>query len=235
MQVFPGVFKPVALLLSYLVEVGLYYSQYTLVSGGRIVSDTWQVADTPAKRMKRKHHLVLTLFLCCTLAGGVTAQTPETSGISFIGFDSSDLTESGSAILAELVRREISLAPGFSLIERQDLGTILTEHELQMSALFDGDSAVSVGRLLGADFVMLGRIGKLGTLYIISLRMVDVSRGEVVRAVTEEYLGPIEDLRKPVRIAAQRILGIPGIEIKQGEYLSVETEPPGVAVYVNGL
>ena len=185
--------------------------------------------------MKRILRFALILLFCCTLAGGIAAQTLETRGISFIGFDSSDLTESGRAILAELVRREISLAPGFSLIERQDLSSVLAEQELRLSALFDGDGAVSVGRLLGADFVMLGRVGKLGTLYIISLRMVDVSKGEVVHAVTEEYLGPIEDLRKPVRIAAQRILGIPGIEIKQGEYLSVETEPPGVAVYVNGL
>ena len=186
-------------------------------------------------RMKRDRCFALMVLLFFILAGGAAAQPTGNGGISFIGFDSSDLTESGRAILAELVRREISLAPGYSLMERQDLGSVLAEQELRLSALFDGEGAVTVGRLLGADFVMLGRIGKLGTLYIISLRMVDVSKGEVVRAVTEEYLGPIEDLRKPVRIAAQRILGIPGIEIKQGEYISVETEPAGVAVYVNGL
>jgi hypothetical protein len=206
-----------------------------LVSGGRTVSGIWQVLDTPAMRMKRNRRFALMAVMIAVLACGAAAQTPEVRAVSFIGFDSSDLTESGRAILAELVRREISLAPGFSLMERQDIASVLAEQELQLSALFEGDGAVSVGRLLGADYVMLGRVGKLGTLYIISLRMVDVAKGEVVRAVTEEYLGPIEDLRKPVRIAAQRILGIPGIEIKQGEYISVETEPPGVAVYVNGL
>ncbi|MGD9939806.1 MAG: PEGA domain-containing protein [Clostridia bacterium] len=182
-----------------------------------------------------RFRLIGALVLCLCCAGPVQAQTPEAGGVSFIGFDSSDLTESGRAILADLVRREISLAPGFLLIERQELGSVLAEQELQLSELFEGTGVVSVGKLLGADYVMLGRVGKLGTLYIISLRMIDVARGEVVRAVTEEYLGPIEDLRKPVRIAAQRILGIPGIEVKQGEYISVETEPPGVAVYVNGL
>ncbi|MCK7470945.1 MAG: hypothetical protein MZU95_09270 [Desulfomicrobium escambiense] len=34
---------------------------------------------------------------------------------------------------------------------------------------------------------------------------------------------------------AQKILRIPGIEVQQGERIRVETEPPGVAVFVDGL
>jgi hypothetical protein len=82
---------------------------------------------------------------------------------------------------------------------------------------------------------MTGSVGILGTLYIITLRMIDVASGKVERSQVEEFIGAIEDLRKPVRVAAQKILGVPGIEVKQGEFISVETDPPGVGVYVNGL
>jgi len=156
-------------------------------------------------------------------------------GVAFLGFDSGDLTESGLAILSDLVRREIAISPNHDLVERGDIAALLAEQEMRLSDAFDASDPVLVGRLAGAQSYIVGRIGLLGTLYIISLRMVDVETGTVTRSVTEEFIGPLEDLRKPVRVAAQKILGIPGIEVNQGEFISVETDPPGVGVYVNGL
>ncbi|TFG81362.1 MAG: PEGA domain-containing protein, partial [Spirochaetales bacterium] len=179
--------------------------------------------------------LALALQAASAQEGAASSPSIPSMNVSFLGFDSNDIGISGLEILGEMVRKEISLAPGFSLVERAGLGSVISEQELRLSDAFEGTGAIQVGQLLGADHVMVGRIGILGTLYIISLRLISVETGQVVRAVTEEYLGPIEDLRKPVRVATQRILGIPGIEIKMGEYISVETEPPGVAVYVNGL
>jgi len=42
-------------------------------------------------------------------------------------------------------------------------------------------------------------------------------------------------MRKPVRIATQKILGIKGIEIDRGEYINVVSNPPGVSVFIDGL
>jgi hypothetical protein len=186
--------------------------------------------------MKKTFKLIAVFLLGLAWCAGAQESTgAEVKAVSFLGFDSADIEESGRIILSELVRREIAVAPGYALVERQDTDALLAEQELRLSSLFEGGEAMRVGRLLGAQYLLVGRIGKLGTLYIISLRLIDVERGEVSAAIAEEYLGPIEDLRKPVRIAAQRILGVPGIEIKQGEYISIDTDPPGVAVYVNGL
>lgn len=193
--------------------------------------------------MKHPHasaFIAAVFFMALCSEAGAQASPPAIGAgpvkrLSFVGFDSSDLEESGRAILAELVRREIALAPGYALVERQDLAAVLAEQEQRLSLLFEGSGAAGIGRLLGADEIMVGRIGRLGTLYIIALRIIDVESGQVRAAIAEEYIGPIEDLRKPVRVAAQRILGVPGIEVKQGEYVSIDTEPPGVSVYINGL
>jgi len=155
--------------------------------------------------------------------------------VAFLGFDSGDISESGLHILSDLVRREISIAPGYSLVERGNLDDVLQEQELRLSDAFNAADPVRIGRLVGARIYMVGRIGLLGTLYIISLRMVDVETGSVIGSVTEEFIGLLEDLRKPVRVAAQKILGVPGIEVNQGEFISVQSDPPGVSVYVNGL
>ncbi len=177
--------------------------------------------------------------LCFVLEAQETAVSTEQSslkyGVAFLGFDSGDISESGLNILSDLVRHEISISPGFTLVERGNVDQLLKELELRLSDAFDASDPVRIGKMVGASSYIVGRIGLLGSLYIISLRMVDVETGRVAKTINEEFIGPLEDLRKPVRIAAQKILGIPGIEVNQGEFISVETDPPGVGVYVNGL
>ena len=160
---------------------------------------------------------------------------PARATVAFLGFQSGDIAPSGLAILADLVRHEISIAPRYELVERAGLEALLAEQELGLSDAFDPGKAPVVGRLAGAEKLVAGSVGILGSLYIINLRMFDVATGAVERSQVEEYIGALEDLRKPVRIAAQKLLGIPGIEVNQGEFISVETDPPGVGVYVNGL
>jgi len=89
--------------------------------------------------------------------------------------------------------------------------------------------------MLGAQQIITGKIGILGKLYIISLRIIDVETGEVLKSSDHEYVGNLEDIRKPVRIATQKTLGIKGIEIEQGNFVNVTTNPPGVRVYIDGL
>jgi hypothetical protein len=168
-------------------------------------------------------------------AQNAEAAPSERIPVAFLGFESTDILPSGRFILAELVRHEISIAPRYELVERSDLDALLDEQELRVSDAFNPSKVPIIGKLAGADKLVLGQVGILGTLYIINLRMIDVATGKVERSQVEEFIGAVEDLRKPVRIAAQKLLGIPGIEVNQGEFISVETDPPGVGVYVNGL
>lgn len=154
--------------------------------------------------------------------------------VAFAGFSSADVGEGGLEILSELVRHEISIAPGWTLVEAQVEG-VLDEKERQLSSAFAPDPGASAPGLSGARKLVAGKIGLLGNLVIITLNMVDVGTGETEKSVTEEYLGALEDMRKPVRIAAQKLLGIRGIEVNQGSFISVSSEPAGMDVFVNGL
>lgn len=173
------------------------------------------------------------IALLCVLTAGATAA--ERVPTAFLGFESSGIAASGLDILSELVRTEIAISPGYTLVDRANLARLMEEQELGLSDLGDPESAVRIGGLLGARKLAAGRIGILGNLYIISLSMIDVATGSVERTQTEEYVGSLEDIRKPVRIAAQRLLGIEGIEVNRGEFVNVVTDPPGVNVFVNGL
>lgn len=169
-------------------------------------------------------------------AGGIAAQdSTDRIPVAFLGFSSGEIGSSGLDILTGLVQRELSLSPLHLLVAREDMSALLKEQALSLSGVIDEASALRVGKMLGARKLLSGTIGMLGSLYIITLRLIDAETGATEEVVVQEFVGPMEDLRGPVRIAAQRILKIPGIDLKQGEYISIEADPPGVSVYVNGL
>ena len=67
--------------------------------------------------MKRSIALAVVLFAAFSAIGQeADPAVGETVGVAFVGFDSGDISESGRLILSDLVRREISIAPGFSLV-----------------------------------------------------------------------------------------------------------------------
>jgi len=62
-----------------------------------------------------------------------------------------------------------------------------------------------------------------------------VETGRIERTETEEFVGVMEDLRKPVRIAVQKLLDIQGIEVDRGTFINVTSDPEGVNIYIDGL
>ena len=179
---------------------------------------------------------VCMLLLLSPLFLSAQESTPEgKTTIAFLGFNARDIPPSGVDILAELVRNELVISRQYRVIDRDNTDTLLKEAEFQLSDLTDQESVVSVGNLLGVEKVITGTIGQLGKLYLITLKILDVETGVIDRVVTEEYVGVMEDLRKPVRIAVQKLLDIEGIEVDRGTFIHIGSEPEGINIYIDGL
>lgn len=76
---------------------------------------------------------------------------------------------------------------GIPVVERRQLDRVLVEMGLQHSGLFDPDTVVKVGKLVGAFAVVTGSLapGKLG-FATVHARVVKVSSGEVLVAAAED-------------------------------------------------
>lgn len=98
---------------------------------------------------------------------------------------------------SNLLRREIisvlSKKKEHQLIERSNIKQILKEQKLSFSAVFDSETAVSPGRILGVDALILGQIQKVeekdkSALVEAYLKMVNVETGKIIWAgVVEGY------------------------------------------------
>jgi len=79
--------------------------------------------------------------------------------------------------LGDLVTVELTGAPGFQLVERQSLTAILRELNLSWSGFIRANDAVRVGKLLKADWFLLGTESKINATNFIVARVVDARTG----------------------------------------------------------
>ncbi|MFW5777810.1 MAG: CsgG/HfaB family protein, partial [Bacteroidota bacterium] len=107
------------------------------------------------------------LFAGCNPSVYLTVQRPaevNLSGNKTIGvgeFVSAGEKKSLQAKnLEEIITTRLVEAETFQVVDRQNINSILREHNLSLSGMVDSNSAVEVGKLLGANVLILGNINE---------------------------------------------------------------------------
>ncbi|MCL2833690.1 MAG: penicillin-binding protein activator LpoB [Treponema sp.] len=67
----------------------------------------------------------------------------------------------------------------FRVVDRHNLDIIRAEQQFQLSGEVDDATAVSIGNLIGAAFVITGSIGSRESLNYLRVRVLDVKTGEI--------------------------------------------------------
>lgn len=107
----------------------------------------------------------------------------------------SGIEKSQAEVLTDAIRTEISQMNKFDIMERSEMENILKEQGFQASGACDDDAcALEMGKILAVRYMILGNVGLLGKTYSISIRLVDVSTGKIVRDKSEYYKGEIDKL-----------------------------------------
>ncbi len=84
--------------------------------------------------------------------------------------------------LAQMLLSDLSGAQGIRLVERERLEDVLSELKLGQKAAFDAKTAAKVGKLLGAQHMVLGSYFSLGGVLRADARIVEVETGRVLRS-----------------------------------------------------
>jgi hypothetical protein len=67
----------------------------------------------------------------------------------------------------------------FSVVDRQQINTIRTELEFQMSGEVNDESAQSIGQMLGAEIIISGAVSRIGGLYRLRVRALSVQSAQI--------------------------------------------------------
>jgi TolB-like protein len=96
-------------------------------------------------------------------------------------------------VLTDKLCSEIIKTRKFSVMERERMNEILKEQGFQQSGVCSSDEcAERAGKIIGVSRMVAGSVGRVGESYLVTLRMIDVATGKIVRSVDETIKGSIE-------------------------------------------
>lgn len=111
------------------------------------------------------------------------ARTP----IAVIDFQAKgDVSDDEASIISDRIRTQMFRSGKYQIMERADMLNILREQGFQQTQVnCDGTNcSVELGKLLSVHQIMTGSVSKLGSIYTLTFRIVDVEKGEIIQ---DEY------------------------------------------------
>ena len=174
--------------------------------------------------------LQITILLFVTIA-----HADQKIPIAINDLVSKGLDQSDADLITDRLRSELIQIGTFRVLERDQMQTILKEQGFQKSgACNESACIVEIGQLLGVQQMIAGTIGKIGSTYTFSIRMINVGSGEIMNAYSQDCRCTIDEvLTKTAKELAQRISG----EQKPGKKyttLIVGSNPSGVNCFLDG-
>ncbi|GAB4181322.1 MAG: hypothetical protein Kow00108_18020 [Calditrichia bacterium] len=156
----------------------------------------------------KKTILFAILSLLITVTFGI-GQTESKNFVAVLELDQAGITTEESRILTDRLRYELIRTNHFTVLERSKMEEILKEQTFQLSGCTSDECLVEVGRLVGVQFMVGGSVGKIGNLYTVNVRLIDVETATVTRNAVVDYRGTIDGLlTEGLKKAARRLAGL---------------------------
>ena len=114
--------------------------------------------------------------------------------MAVLDFKSDQFEESEVKIITDKLRAELIKTGSFTLVEREEMVTVLREQGFQQIACSSSECAIEAGQVLGAEMIAIGRIDKLDKLLLMSLRVIDVKTGKIINAAGTEAEGAVSEV-----------------------------------------
>lgn len=175
--------------------------------------------------------LFCSLIAAASLAAAPAEPQPKLN-CAVIGVKNAEGVSVGEAdIIADRLRLELFNTGRASLMERDQMQDVLKEQGFQQSgACADEACMVEIGKVLGVELLVSGSIGKLGKMYLLNFRTIDVSTARIGAVVSRDITGSIEDVVWYLPAIAQELMGAAPVKTVVPVKAAVETpaEPPVV-------
>jgi TolB-like protein len=142
----------------------------------------------------------------------ISAENPKLAILPLLnrGIDSSE-----SHVISDALSDAFVHIKDIRVMERQQMNEILKEQGFEETGLCDSsECAIQTGKILGIDEIITGSIGKINGKYIMSLRRVSISSGEILASTSKS--GPIDKfLNQQLQDIACELMGRPSTNLER--------------------
>jgi TolB-like protein len=122
--------------------------------------------------------------------------------VAVMSIEASGIPAQDVSTLAEVLSTELSAIGRYEVISSRDIESMLA-HEGNRQAL-GCDTAgcfAEIGGALGADYLIAPQLSRLGELYVVNIKLIDVKRGKALRRVSERVDGDLDDVLEAIRFS----------------------------------
>ena len=114
--------------------------------------------------------------------------------IAVVDFMGNNISEGECRALTDRLRIELYNTKYYKVVEREIMEEVLKEQKFQQSGCTSDACMVEIGQLMGVDRIVGGNISKVGNVYSVSARIVNVESGEIETIGVYDHIGNIGEL-----------------------------------------
>lgn len=120
--------------------------------------------------------LLLSLVPTLALAG------PDSVAVLYFGNTGNEELAPLKVGLSQMLITDLKMTKGLTVVERERIQEVLDELEMGHSGVVDKKTAAKVGKLTGAEWILMGGYFELAGTFRIDARLIDVETGEILHA-----------------------------------------------------
>lgn len=125
--------------------------------------------------------------------------------------------------IPETISNDLLALKGIVLIERLQIRKVLDEQKLQHTGFIDEATVVKLGKLIGANILVVGAFQKQGETIRLTARFVDTQTGGVIQ--TAKCTGKMDDIFDLQDQIVKDLMKNLNIELKQAEIAKLSEKP----------
>lgn len=168
--------------------------------------------------MKRQKLLYIILF---SLIFQFNLFAEDKKTIAVLDLIPHGLSNTESRIITSRLRTDLFNSNHFIVLERDKMENILNEQGFQLSSCKTNECIIEAGQLLGVQQMVAGEIGKIGELITVTIRLIDIETGIVLKTATEDCKCKIEKvLTGSIKKVVKKLTGK---SIKSDSYLNTKS------------
>ena len=166
-----------------------------------------------------KKTVMLIVIIVCTMH--LAAQ--ETPVLTVLDFEVTNVSKSEMRSIINFLSSAIFRTGKYTVIDVSQRETILKEMEFSLSGCSDESCLIEIGKLLSAQIIATGSIGKVGSRYLFSAKLLETETGKTLNTadgIYQDLDGLIDDLEG----IALRLAGADDVAVDKGEAVAKPEE-----------
>jgi len=170
--------------------------------------------------------MILKLILISTVLfnGMIFAQRTSVAVIELLNVG---IPSHFSTLLSDALRAEMFKYDKYKVLNRENMKDIMGEQAFQASGLCQDDQCYAdMGEVLGVEKIVTGSIGKLGSTYSLTIKMIDVETGESEKIIPYRKKCSEDDLFIMIENAVKILTGFKAEKMSEPDVLTEINEFP---------